>query len=119
MITRKRYGMDFQKKMAVELSTGQSTLSEVSKRERISVQTLSKWRDKYGFGDGLQKNEADSNEVKELKRLVNEYESALGEMALQNHVLKKMQEFALVRERRKNSSGVISPSMLGLKGVAR
>ena len=119
MITRKRYGMEFQKKMAVELSTGQSTLSEVSKRERISVQTLSKWRDKYGFGDGLRKNEADSNEVKELKRLVNEYESALGEMALQNHVLKKMQEFALVRERRKNSSGVISPSMLGLKGVAR
>jgi len=119
MITRKRYGMDYKKKMAVELSSGQSSLSELSKRERISVQTLSKWRDKYGFGDGLQKNETDSNEVRELKRLVNEYELALGEMALQNHVLKKMQEFGLARERRKNSSGVISPSMLGLKGVAR
>ncbi|MBK8394173.1 MAG: hypothetical protein IPL26_26325 [Leptospiraceae bacterium] len=32
MITRKRYGIDFQKKMAVELSTGQSSLSEVSKK---------------------------------------------------------------------------------------
>ncbi|MBK6609125.1 MAG: transposase [Leptospiraceae bacterium] len=67
MITRKRYGIDFQKKMAVELSTGQSSLSEVSKRERISVQTLSKWRDKYGFGDGFQRNETDSNEVREMK----------------------------------------------------
>ncbi|MBK8396235.1 MAG: transposase [Leptospiraceae bacterium] len=85
MITRKRYGIDFQKKMAVE-STGQSSLSEVSKRERISVQTLSKWRDKYGFAMDFRENETDSNEVRELKRLVNEYESALGEMALQNHV---------------------------------
>jgi transposase-like protein len=119
MITRKRYGIEFQKKIAVELSTGQSTLSEVSKRERISVQTLYKWRDKYGFGDGIKRNESDTNEVKELKRLVSEYESALGEMALQNHILKKMQEFALARERRKSLSGVISPSMLGLKGVAR
>lgn len=119
MITRKRYGMDFQKKLAIELSTGQSSLSEVSKRERISVQTLSKWRDKYGYGEGIQKNEMDSNEVKELKRLVSEYESALGEMALQNHVLKKMQEFALAREKKKNLSGVISPSMLGLKGAAK
>ena len=119
MITRKRYGMDFKKKMAIELSTGQSSLSEVSKRERISVQTLYKWRDKYGFGDGIQKNEMDSNEVKELKRLISEYESALGEMALQNHVLKKMQEFALAREKKKNSSGVISPSMLGLKRAVR
>lgn len=55
--------MEFQKKLAVELSTGQITLSEISKRERISVQTLSKWRDKYGLGDRIGKSEMDSIEV--------------------------------------------------------
>ena len=117
MITRKRYSLEFQKKIARELNAGQSSLSEISKREGISIQTISKWRDKYGFG--FQKNEIDSNEVKELKRLVSEYEAALGEMALQNHVLKKMQEFALARERKKSSSGVISQSLLVSKRAAR
>ncbi len=119
MIKRKSYGIDFKKKIGIELSLGQSSLSEVSKREAISVQTLYKWRDQYGFGDGIPKNESDSSEVKELKRLVGEYEAALGEMTLQNHVLKKLQEFALVREKRKNLSGIISQSSSGSRRVVR
>lgn len=119
MIKRKRYREEFKKKIGVELSLGQSSLSEVSKREIISNTTLTKWRDKYGFRDATSTQGSDSNEVKELKKLVSEYESALGEMALQNHVLKKLQEFALVREKRKNLSGVIFPSVLGSRKVAR
>lgn len=41
----------------------------------------------------MQKNKKDPNEVTELKIRINE--SAIGEMVLQNHVLIKMQEFAL------------------------
>ena len=69
MIKRKSYGIDFKKKIGIELSLGQSSLSEVSKREAISVQTLYKWRDQYGFGDGIPKNESDSSEVKELNSI--------------------------------------------------
>ncbi|MBK8398751.1 MAG: hypothetical protein IPL26_26330 [Leptospiraceae bacterium] len=53
-----------------------------------------------------------------MKRLVNEYESALGEMALQNQVFKKMQEFGLAREKKEFVRGYLA-NRLGLKGVAK
>ena len=47
MINRRKYGIEFKKKIGRELSLGQTTASAISKREAISIQTLSKWRDKY------------------------------------------------------------------------
>lgn len=112
MINRRKYGIEFKKKIGRELSLGQTTASAISKREAISIQTLSKWRDKYGIASDGGKTSFDNEaEIRDLRTLVAEYESALGEMALQIHLLKKIQEFALVQERRKSLSGVISQSI--------
>ena len=120
MINRRKYGIEFKKKIGRELSLGQSRASAISKREAISIPTLYKWRDKYGIGAESAKTSFDNEaEVRELRTLVAVYESALGEMALEIHLLKKIQEFASARERRKSLSGVISQSISRSKIAVR
>lgn len=107
MIKRNRYSLEYKEKLVRELSLGKVTLTEVSKREKVSYQTLQKWTVQFGNGGG---RGPDSSEVKMLKKKLAECESAMGEMALELHLLKKMEKFSLELKRRKNSSGVISPS---------
>lgn len=120
MIKRVNYGLEFKQKIGRELSLGNISVSAVSKREVISTQTLKKWRDKYGFEiSNTTPDTGSDTEVRELRILVAEYESALGGMALQIHLLKKNQIFASAQAKRRSLSGVISPSTLGLRRAAK
>lgn len=106
MIKRNRYALEYKEKLVREISMGKVTLTEVSKREKVSYQTLQKWMIQFGSGAVG----SSSSEVKMLKKKLAECESAMGEMAIELHLLKKMEKFSLELKRRKNSSGVISPS---------
>lgn len=112
MIKRNRYSVEFKEKNGRELALGQISVAEVSKREGVSVPTLNKWKNRFGFGEY---DEADSNkkELIELRKKVGIYESALGEMALEIHLLKKLQQYSYQKMRKRNLSGSISPSILG------
>lgn len=117
MIKRNRYSVEYKEKIGRELALGQISASEISKREGISVQTLNKWKIRFGFEEY---NEADSDkkELIELRKKVAVYESALGEMAIEIHLLKKLQKYSYQRMRKRNLSGSISPSILESGRVA-
>ena len=115
MISRRRYNEEFKKKIGRELSLNQSSFPEVCKRENISIPTLTKWRDRFGFGENISPNE--NAELKELRKKVGIYESALGEMALEIHLLKKLHLYAGEQKRKKDLLETISRSSMELKKV--
>ncbi len=115
MISRRRYSREFKEKIGRELSLGQSTLAEVCKREGVSIPTLTKWRNQFGFGEDVIHSE--NKEINDLRKKISIYESALGEMALENHLLKKMHLFAGELKRKKDLSENTSPISMELKKV--
>jgi transposase-like protein len=117
MISRTNYSLDFKKKLAREMSLGENSAARISKRESISVQTLYRWRDRYGFNGEVKVDS--EKEIKELKNLLAKYETALGELYLENHLLKKMDEFLKTQEKKKSSFEPISASILKSKKAAR
>lgn len=50
MIKRNRYSLEYKEKLVRELSLGKVSLTEVSKREKVSYQTLQKWTVQFGYG---------------------------------------------------------------------
>lgn len=116
MIKRRRYSLEFKEKIGRELSLKQTSLSEVCKREGISVTTLGKWREQYGFGETTHQTE--NAEIKELRRRLSISESALGEMALEIHLLKKLHLYAGEQKRKRDLSGTISPSSMESRKAA-
>jgi transposase-like protein len=68
MISRTNYILDFKKKLAREMSLGENSAARISKRESISVQTLYRWRDRYGFNGEVKVDS--EKEIKELKNLL-------------------------------------------------
>ncbi len=116
MIKRNRHSVEFKQKIGRELALGQTSIAEVSKREGISIQTLNHWKNRFGFeeqGDVVD----EKRELNELRKKVAAYESALGEMALEIHLLKKLQKYSYQQKKKRNLSGVISPSILESKKV--
>jgi transposase-like protein len=119
MIKRNSYAVEFKRQIAFELLSGQTSIAAVSKREGITSATLAKWRDKYGLESGGGSEELDKAELNELRRKLAHYEAALGELALENHILKKFQEFTVQQKKRNSSSKTTSPNILVSKKVAR
>ncbi len=111
MIKRNRYSVEFKEKIGRELALGQIGIAEVSKREGISIQTLSKWKSRFGF-DGNKEENNEKQELLELRKKVAAYESALGEMAFEIHLLKKLQKYSYQQMKKRSLSGTISPSTL-------
>ena len=105
MIKRPRYGKDFRESVMTEISTGQSSVAQISKREHISGQTLRNWVNDASIG----KNGSEQNEILALKRQNEQLALALGEMAFEIHILKKFQKFQEQKKKSANSSGALSP----------
>ena len=116
MISRKRYSQEFKEKIGRELCLSQSSFPEVCKREGISITTLKKWRDRFGFGENV--NQTENRELNDLRRQISTYEGAFGDMALQIHLLKKLHLYAGEQKRKRDLSGTISPSSMESKKVA-
>jgi transposase-like protein len=111
--------VEFKKQVAMELTMGQTNLAAVSKREGITAATLARWRDKYGAGVEQVTSDVDKVEILELRNKLAHYEAALGELALENHILKKFQEFVQKQRKRNSLSKPTSPSILESKKAAR
>ncbi len=105
MIKRTRYSKEFRDAIRNEIVLGQSTLSQVSKRENIASQTLRNWVDEGSRGI----NGSEQNEMAALKRQNEQLALALGELALENHILKKFHKFLEQKRKSENSSGTLSP----------
>ena len=85
MIKRNRHKREFKEKIVLEIISGQTKMTEISKRESISMTTLRNWKESFA-SDGFK----DQNKIEiELRKKIGELESALAEFALENHILKK------------------------------
>jgi transposase-like protein len=105
MIKRTRYPKEFRDGLIAEIKLGQSTIAQVSKRENISGQTLRNWIDNGATG----KTGSEQQEIAALRRKVEELSAALGEIAFENHVLKKFQRFLEQKRKSVSLSGPLSP----------
>jgi transposase-like protein len=108
MITRKHYSEEFKRKLGLELASGITTASEMSKREGISATTLYKWRDMV---QGISVT-PDEKEILEMRKRLKDLEETVSEQALQIHILKKTQKIMEQLKKQERSSGVISPLTL-------
>ena len=104
MIKRKRYSDEYKEKLVLEIVSGQSTVTQVSRRESVSSTTLNRWRKDLANENFQQTNRSEI----ELRRRVGQLESAVSELALENHILKKAQSVVRELQRREKLSCVIS-----------
>lgn len=111
MIKRQKHSEDFKRKIGLELASGASSASEISKREGISSVTLNKWRDR------LQTNTAvtDKKDYIEQQKKIKDLEEIISDQAIQIHILKKTQKIIEELKKKERLSGSISPRSLESK----
>ena len=115
MITRKHYTEEFKRKLGLELASGITSASEMSKRERISCATLYKWRDmvmEFSITP-------DEKEVLEMRKRIKDLEETVSDQALTIHILKKTQKIMEQLKKQERSSGTISPLILESRKVVK
>jgi transposase-like protein len=105
MIKRIRYGKEFRDSIRNEITSGQSTIAQISKREKIASQKLRNWMKE----SSVCINGSEQTEITSLKRQNEQLALALGEMAFEIHILKKFQKYQEQKQKLENSSGTLSP----------
>lgn len=115
MVKRNSYSQEYKNKISAEICSGVS-IAVMSKREKVSVQTLSSWRDKYLSGDDI--DSVNSGEVTEMRKKVSELSLLYAEAMLEIQILKKTEKILKARKKSEILSGPISPQNLGLKKAA-
>ena len=108
MIKRPRYRKEFRDSVVLEITTGQSSVAQISKREHIAGQTLRNWINNASSG----KTGSEQGEIMALKRQNEQLALALGEMAFEIHILKKFRKFLEQKQKSDISSGTLSPPRL-------
>lgn len=103
MVKRKYYDQSYKESIVTEM-LGETSVAAISQREGIAAHTLYKWREKIASGDF-----SDSHRTEiELRKRIRELEGALGEMALDNHILKKARQIMADELRKERWSKRIS-----------
>lgn len=105
MIKRTRYSKEIRASLVSEISLGQSSVAQVSKRENIAGQTLRNWIENAASG----KNGTEHSEIAALRRQNEQLALALGEMSFDFYILKKLQKFQEQKQKSATLSGTLSP----------
>jgi len=108
MVKRKQYSEDYKQKLVMEIMAG-AKVSQIAQRENITAYTLTKWRDKINSG-----NFSDSHKTEiELRKRIKELESAVGDLALENHIIKKSRQLMAEQIRKERLLKRTSPKISG------
>jgi hypothetical protein len=92
----------------MEIMAG-AKVSQIAQRENITAYTLTKWRDKINSG-----NFSDSHKTEiELRKRIKELESAVGDLALENHIIKKSRQLMAEQIRKERLLKRTSPKISG------
>jgi len=115
MIKKNNFSKDYKEKLVLELVSGQSSVAQVAQREKVNPQTLRSWMAKINNGSFKTENEIEI----QLRKRIGELEGALAEMALNNHILKKTENYLKEMHRKEKLSGSISPQNSALSGAVK
>lgn len=116
MVNRKKYSVEYKNKLSAEMLGGIS-VAEISQREKISSQTLKRWKEEYLNYSG--EDTMSSKEIIELRKKVGELSVLLADALLEIDILKKTEKFLKVKKRKELLSGPVSPSSLGLRKASK
>ena len=115
MIKRKKWNQEQKERLVLEMISGQTSMTEISKRESISVTTLAKWKHQFVNG-GL---EAKNKTELELRQKISYLESALSDLMVENQILKKKEKFLQVYKQKEKLSRITLDQSSGSKGAAK
>ena len=92
--TRKKYSAEEKIRIVLDGLRGDEAITELCRREGISSGIYYKWSKEFLEAGkqrlaGNSKRQADSDEVKELRRQNGQYKQLVAELSLKNRVLKK------------------------------
>lgn len=92
--TRRKYAAEEKIRIVIEGLRGDNTIAELCRREGINQNLYYKWSKEFLEAGKQQlagdtKRQASSNEVKELRREMEQLKQLVAELALKNRVLKK------------------------------
>jgi transposase-like protein len=102
---RRRFGAGFKRQVVEELLAGRASLAQLSRRYELCPSVIRNWKGQYDQGqlaDPEQVCQGQEQRIGELERLV-------GQLTLENALLKKAVAYTL-RRRRENSSPITGPS---------
>ena len=92
--TRRKYSAEEKIRIVIEGLRGENTVAELCRREGINQNLYYKWSKEFLEAGkqrlaGDTKRQASSNEVKDLRREMEQLKQLVAELALKNRVLKK------------------------------
>ena len=88
MIQRNKYSKQEKERLVLEMISGQTSMADLSKREMVSVSTLSKWKRQMIAESFENKNKVEL----ELRRKISYLESELSDLMIENQILKKIKK---------------------------
>lgn len=114
MIKKKQYSLEYKQQIVRDLSLGQISIAEMSKREGISVGILDKWKRQYGSNEsGVDVSE--KKELMDLRKKVAMYEKAFGEIKDRDSFSKKKQDIPMSTKEKKEFIKTYLCEHLGIK----
>jgi len=97
MRVRRSFSKEFKKEVIESIVSGQATAVELAREHSISPMTVSKWKKDYRSGKFFE-NTNESTTRLEIR--VRELEKLVGELTMENRLLKKFRDFATKEKKR-------------------
>lgn len=113
MVNRTKYSIEYKNKLSAEMLGGIS-IAEISQREKISSQTLKRWKEEYLNFTG--EETVSSKEIVELRKKVGELSVLLADALLEIDILKKNGK---IPESKKEKRALIQSNLAKQFGVTK
>lgn len=115
MKKRRSFSREFKKDIVEAIVSGQASAAELSREYSISPVVISKWKKDYKAGKFFEKAEA--SDIARLELKVRELERLVGELTMENRMLKKVRDLNS-KKKKEDLSIITSRTLDQLKGGA-
>ena len=104
---RRKFDADFKRQIIEEIERGDASMSAICRKYQLSFGLVAGWREKLAKGNLIDK--PTSREM-ELERENEKLKAKIGDLVMQNDLLKKFQSY--VQQKKKLDTSVVTPSNL-------
>jgi transposase len=115
MRERRRFTVAFKRQVVEELLSRSVSLGQLSRRLDVSSGLILYWKKRYEAG-GLV--EGSSGDEKELRRRIEQLERMVGQLTMENDLLKRAVEYT-ARRRKENSLPITGRNLAASRGGAK
>jgi len=108
MRSRRSFSKEFKKEIVETVVSGQASAAEIAREYHISPMLISKWKKDYKAGKFFEN--ANSTDIARLELKVRELERLVGELTMENRMLKKVRD--LNSKKKKDPLSIITSKTL-------